>query len=244
MRTALLTPFCFMLALALSGCSSDGTSPGVDAGADAAPDGPSVQGPRRVFVTSKGFTGNFTVLTGEADGLTAADILCNRVAAEAGLRGTFTAYLSAHEPTPGSGGQRLAWERIRGDGPWVAVGTGEVVFADRAALRGETLPSFRSLRTEKGEPLLREDLSPTSPKVWTGTPRDDTNASHDTCSNWTIATTVRGGLAPGMCGCLGEHCKAEDWREHAYGLYPGICYCENPEPYKDDQPRLYCFERD
>lgn len=244
MRTARLTSLGFVISLALGACSSGGTGPdtAADAGADAATDGPGATGPRRVFVTSQGFTGNFTVLTGEADGLTAADVLCNRAAAGAGLRGTFTAYLSVPDTHPGSGAERLAWDRIAGSGPWVAVGSGDVVFADRAALRGETLPAYRSLRTEKGEPLPHADLSPTSPRVWTGTPRAGDRASGDTCANWTIAT-ASGKLAPGMCGCLGEHCQADDWREHRYGVYPGICFCENPPPYEDDQPRLYCFER-
>jgi hypothetical protein len=212
-----------------------------DAAAGDASDGLDASRARHMFVTSKGFTGNLTTLAGEADGLMAADALCNRAAKDAGLAGEFVAYLSVRDLGPGGGPTRLAWERIRGNGPWKAVGSGDVLFTDRAALEGATLPSFRALRTEKGE-LVGKGLSPTSPRVWTGTPRADKGGGSDTCANWTVAKSGSGGLLPGTCGCLGEHCTAEDWRAHAYGLYPGTCFCQNPTPYEDDQPRLYCFE--
>src|SRR5262245_55920843 len=109
----------FRLSVGAVACASaarevDGAPDAEGAGADAnAAEGSANGSPRDavkpfIFVTSKGFTGNFATLAGLADGLAAADVLCGRAAAEAGLAGTFVAYLASS----GDGAATLAADRI------------------------------------------------------------------------------------------------------------------------------------
>lgn len=215
-----------------SGSNASSQGGGADAGADAS------RGPLRVFVTAEGFTGALATLAGEADSLKGADVLCTRAASNAGLAGSFVAYLGGKD-TADAG--VAAVDRIAGAGPWVAVGTGEVVFPDRVALDAETLPTYQLLRTERGELPVASPSSPNiTPTLWTGT-RKASAMSGDTCGNWTRASGARGALIPGTCGCIGQKCTADDWREHKYGLYPGVCFCEYEDPATN--PRLLCFER-
>ncbi|MBN1944712.1 MAG: hypothetical protein JW797_03505 [Bradymonadales bacterium] len=182
----------------------------------------------RMFVTSEAYDGR--LVEGLEIGVEAADAKCNIAAQVAGLEGSYVAYLTPGI-FPGQDGELvysdvLASSRILGEGPWVAVRTDTVIFADRAALDGVELPAYLEIRTEYGEPVTGTTRSDTM--VWTGMSRE--GVPTDSCYGWTT-----NGNAAGQCGCLGEVSPSSSaWRECPTIL--GACICYNTA-------RLYCFER-
>jgi len=100
---------------------------GVPAVSDAAPSTNSnkpgcASGECKVFVTSKRYDGAF-------GGLVGGDAACNKAASTAGLAGAgkFKAFVAT--------GSSAAWQRFKSDGPWVLVGSRDVLFANAIALR-------------------------------------------------------------------------------------------------------------
>ena len=114
-----------------------------------------------VFVSTSG-------VSGKADGLDGADLLCNTDAQAVGLQGTFKAWLSTDQDAPAT---RFAQAEIpyrRPDGVMIAKDWADLVDGTLAApinlgLEGASFPDV---------------------KVWTGT-LPDGSAANATCSNWT-----------------------------------------------------------
>jgi hypothetical protein len=140
------------------------TSPAAEAGTDAGVDA----GPKKIFVTRATYQANF-------GGLKAADFRCQSSADAVPLGGTFVAWLSDS--------QTDAADRVTGNGPWIEVGSGRRLFADRAALRG--YPQA---------PLSNDELGkPATDRWWTGTLANGVRAS-DTCTDWSSMSQFVGGM--------------------------------------------------
>lgn len=140
-----------------------------DVKVDAPPDGG-----RTVFVTSAVVPGNF----GVTGGLAAGDALCNQLASDAKLPGTYVAWLSSSTVS--------ALSRVTGLGPWYR--RDGVLVTSKFALGGDTI-SAPINRTETGL-----DLSTVSgeDRVWTGTRLGSFYSSN--CNDWTAGA---GGGAAG-----------------------------------------------
>ncbi|MDB4933258.1 MAG: Tryptophan synthase alpha chain [Labilithrix sp.] len=133
--------------------------PGTDA---AAPDAAKAQ--YRAFVSS-------TTPTGNLGGVAGATALCNKLAADAKLGGTYAAWISV------SGNDAI--DRITSVGPWHLV-TGELVAPSKAKLATGDLKHLID-KDEKGStPTEAED------RVWTATGPDGRYFGPD-CAQWTGA---------------------------------------------------------
>lgn len=127
-----------------------------DADADADGDGDS----QLVFVTS-------TTTTGDLDGAVGADDLCDAAASDAGLGGSFRAWVSTSNED--------AIDRVIGVGPWLDV-DGATIFGGRTDLAGT--PQTGLWLDENGAFVASEN-------VWTGTTFDGTYDELDgACGNW------------------------------------------------------------
>lgn len=112
----------------------------------------------------------------EADfgGLTGGDAHCSAAAEGAGVTGRFKAYLSD--------GVNAAWSRFESDGPWVLMGSGEALFANRSQLKVDGPHPLD--RNERGEKLE-------IPGHWTGV--REQGFAGDSCLGFTShAKTDRG----------------------------------------------------
>jgi len=120
---------------------------------------------QRVFVSS-------TTTSGDLGGLEGADESCQLLADAALLGGTWVAWLSTSD--------RDAIDRLLGDGPFLLVGTNEVVAASRAELTSGTLQND----------IERDEMGVQVPAaVWTGTDADGTAAdSGNFCDDWSDAS--------------------------------------------------------
>jgi len=142
----------------------------------------------RAFVTSVQGTGKLSGWTEAAGaaGLAGGDAICQSLAANAGLEGTFVALLSSNTVD--------AKDRITTDGPWTRVD--RVLVADnKNDLFDGTLDAPINL-TEAGESL--------STNVWTGSNADGTTYAK-TCVGW----TDEGGAQDGRYGISGD--AASSW---------------------------------
>jgi hypothetical protein len=129
---------------------------------------------------------------GNLGGLAGADAICQDAADDAGLTGTWTAWLSTtDEPGPGGSPGIDARDRIR-DGRYELVDE-TVIADDKDDLTDGFLKAPISLN-ERGE----EELA----KVWTGTDADGTGTDAN-CSNWTSSSEV---ATPGSSGDI-----SSDW---------------------------------
>ena len=165
---------------------------------------------QHVFMTSAEYDGNLVAAAGDPtlDGPAAADVLCNRAAANAHRGGTWTAWISVgdgsnlDDPTaPGylqtyaHAAYRLAAiDRIVGNGPWFtlshdASGTSEaVLFLDRNALaNGGNQDAFY-------DELGNLPAGSSGATTWTGTRTDGQPTSWD-CAGWTLNTSAGLGVA-------------------------------------------------
>ncbi len=156
---------------------------------------------QRVFVSS-------TTSAGNLGGLDGADATCQQLANAEGLGGLWVAWLSIANVD--------AIDRLKGNGPFVLVGTNEVVATSRAQLTSGNLQNDIE-RTESGTQV------PAS--VWTGTDPDGTAAaSNSFCSGWTDATN-------GSFGQTGFTQETDaDWT-NANQIFCNL------------DARLYCFEQ-
>ena len=144
-------------------------------------------GPCRVFVSEAGVVG------ATLGGLAGGDAFCQNVAEDAGLAGTFKAWLSAGGATPASRFNNLAkagpYQLVpnQGDGnnppPTVAAD-----FADLTDCGLQACLQSAINRTENGS------VQGGQPLVWTGTLANGTAAS-DTCGGWTSAGNGLAGVA-------------------------------------------------
>jgi hypothetical protein len=147
--------------------NADGNNVQGDAGVDAAR-------PLIVFVTSLTTTGN-------AGGLAGADIKCNDHARNAGLSGTWVAWLSAQNGPH-------AIDRVTSAGPW-HLRSGEMVAANKAGLTSGALLHAID-RDEKG-------LAIAAGRVWTGSGINGRYNDND-CDRWTTGNEGRVGNSGAM----------------------------------------------
>jgi hypothetical protein len=153
------------------GSTSDG---GVDAGVPDA--GPRSANPR-LFTTSATFTGDIVTAGGGGDPVSAGDRLCAGAAADAGLTGTWRAFIADRSDS--------AMTRHHAGAPYRLVGTSTQVF--RTASKLAQPPEVPLNRSEFGAVL------PAS-AVWTGTDPGGSNDGSD-CSIWaSAASTGRGSV--------------------------------------------------
>lgn len=182
---ALATPACFAL------FSLDGYGPGDNAAdasreasssdaADAAPRG------RTIFVTSSTFTGDL----GTRDG---GDTKCQALAADAGLSGSYRAWLGE---TGGAGG---VLDRLVTDAGPLRLTSGALVADDTADL-ARTGPRVAIVLDERGRTLGGGGCDDGGLVAWTGTAPD--GAAPDSfgqdCSHWRAS-----GSQPGLVGLVG-----------------------------------------
>jgi len=169
-----------------------------------------------VFASSATFTGNL-------GGLRGADDACQALASDAGLSGTFRAFLSDFTDA----GQPIsALDRFTGNGPWVmrtrdAMGKVLRPFDSKAALAGP--PRSPIDQDETGHVFVLFDKR----QVWTGTLLDGglelpTPNRDTTCGHW---STIN---ATGLYGIIDV--PTDKWS----GLGAVSCASDN---------RLYCFEQ-
>jgi hypothetical protein len=149
------------------GAQNDTDAPAADADAPAADTDASPR-ERAIFVTRAVYRSTF-------GGVAGADFRCQSSATAAGLSGTFRAWISDSTVEAGA--------RFRANGPWVEIGTGRLVFRDRAALRG--YPAV---------PLERDEGGREAPdRWWTGTLANGV-ASAKTCNDWVSESSLLGGM--------------------------------------------------
>ena len=135
---------------------------------DVAPPGPL---PNRVFVTSATFTGR--LVSGSLTGVTAGDAICTAAASDAGMTGTFAAWLSSET--------RNATDLLTGSSGWVRVDGAP--FAETVAdLAAENVFAAFSI-DEHGQ------LVPDNARIWLGGSRGGMTAGTDTCGGFTVDTT-------------------------------------------------------
>jgi hypothetical protein len=140
---------------------------GSDAGADAATDAPPNPGRRRMFVTTGQFTGNLKAAGGAADGVAGGDAICNREAGEAGLPGTFRAWLSTST--------LAAKDHVAARGPWFLV-DGTESFSGASPVDG---PRWFPNVTAQGKVLFNFD------EAWTGTASNGLRSPDGSgCKDW------------------------------------------------------------
>ena len=161
----------------------------VDAGSDAGDAGDGGDGAvphKRVFITSDGWNGNLkSAGNSTTTGLAGADKLCQTAAVNAGLGGSWIAWLSDSNTN--------AYDRIADVGPWYRL-DGRMAFANKAGLKGNPMVTLNVNETGgTGTPLF----------PWTGTLANGTKAATN-CSNWTVGalngTTGGGGLNTSTTG--------------------------------------------
>jgi hypothetical protein len=145
--------------------ATDAFVPDADAGADAG---------LRVFVSS-------TARNANLGGLPGGDAICQGLATDAGLGGTWAAWLSNN-----GGAGPHAIDRVTSAGPWRLV-TGEIVAANKTELASGTLKHAID-RDEKGAAVVG--------RVWTGTGADGRYLTND-CDKWTTGGSGRVGSSTG-----------------------------------------------
>lgn len=140
--------------------------------------------PMSFFITSVGLGDGANL-----GGLAGADKHCQSLAAAAGSKFTWRAYLS----TQGAGAVN-ARDRI-GQGPWYGAKGGKIAM-NLAELHGDTLELARlgnfvmknTALSEKGEPINGVGATPNQHDILTGTQADGTaykDSADHTCKNWT-----------------------------------------------------------
>lgn len=152
--------------------------------------------PKRVFQTLLGREGDF-------GGLASADAACQSEADDAGLTGTYKAWLSDSTISAAS---RLTHASV----PYQLV-NGTTIAADWTDLTDGTLDAPIDLSADGGMTALAN--------VWTGTEADGT-ASPNNCSNWTSSSTS-------LIGDLGSEVTSSGWSAFGSGNcgeVPGF-YC-------------------
>lgn len=184
-----------------SGSSTDSTTSDAGVAADGASgstgDGGTAAGPKRIFVTAAGYTGDLKTQGGGASGLEGADALCANAGEAALLGRNFKAWLSDDTAN--------AIDRIEDVGPWYFPapdgGVGARVFNNKAQLK--TLPLVAIRVTEQGG-----ELSGTA-YAWSGTMVGGslaTNAGARTCAGWTSGSN-------GEFGVAGDVQDASNWTQ-------------------------------
>ena len=180
-----------------------GPGTGTDAGSDAsAGDGSVTLGRKRMFVTTKQFTGNLKAEGGAADGLGSGDAICNREAGDARLSGTFRAWLSTSTVA--------AKDHVAAVGPWFQV-DGTEAFPSASPVDG---PRWFPNVTAEGKVLFNFD------EAWTGTASDGKRSlDGSACRDWTSD-------AVGDLGSVGAISSSSEWT--AKVIAPTTNACNEP----------------
>lgn len=170
----------------LVGCSSSSTNDEQPAAGGSGGSAGASGGVKRVFATSKTYSGNLLAEGGGANGLAGADNLCNQLGAPLG--GSWVAWLSEGAS---------AFDRITGQGPWYRVDGTTLVFPDRESLKG--LPLVPISTDEQG------NTHTSNAQAWTGTDVGGTIAATGRrCLGW--------GAGVGFFGQYGDIDSATpDW---------------------------------
>jgi hypothetical protein len=152
-----------------------------------------------VFVTSEAFTG------AELGGLDGADEKCQALAADAGLAGSFQAWLSDGTGSPS--------ERMNRSGRWELL-DGRLVATDWEALVSGTLENAIDV-TEGPEPKGIEQVC-SGGEVWTNTNVDGTPRGDLHCNDWStdqgvsfVGYSWASGPAWTDSPCINVHCVSE-----------------------------------
>jgi hypothetical protein len=151
---------------------------------------------RRAFITSRSGSGDLSTWTGAggATGIAAGDAVCQALALESGLSGTFKAWLSDSATD--------AIDRLASAGPWVTL-DGAVVAATRLDLA--SLARSAIVVTETGDYLTSPGESDV---VWTGTRVGGTRAP-ESCGDWSDQDAASMGMM-GVASAVGRR-----WTEYA-----------------------------
>ena len=222
-------------------------NPNDDSGADAAPDtGPhGTLGPEnamRMFVTSAPYKGNVASEgVGDAHapewsgGADAADRLCASAASNAGLGGSWKAWIS-DSTAFGTSGAVKAIDRIEDRaGGWYNVDRTAHPFASKAALAGAPNPAeWQSAPDKLGDTVsFIKDENGNVPgrldrwSVWTGTAAGGTGGASD-CKGWATAQFQNSGAPVGVVGVTNG--APSQWTDDE----DQMCALD---------ARLYCFEQ-
>ena len=163
-----------------------------------------------VFVTSVGYPGNF-------GGLAEADAICQELAENAGLTGTWTAWLSDDNTD--------ARDRIPDEGPYKLLDLNQTIVADDLADLTDSSLDAPIILDENGELPFTD--------VWTGTQPDGTRTVSN-CSNWTNAEDgypcTEGDPDCGTKG--GSDDTSGEWTEFVEDEFLGFCSATHS---------FYCF---
>lgn len=155
---------------------------------------------QRVFLSS-------TTSSGDLGGLDGADATCQQLADAEGLGGRWIAWLSDEDHD--------AIDRLAGNGPFVLVGSNEIIAADKSELTSGMLQN----------PINRSESGALTPgATWTGTDADGTRGSNF-CDGWTNATNS----FAGQTGAADQ--TDSNWTD------ANQVFCNL------DAVRLYCFEQ-
>jgi hypothetical protein len=200
---------------AATGCgSTSSTSSGGGGGAGGSGGSTDTGGHKAVaFVTSATYNGNLQMAGNGTSGLDGADKLCQKAATDAGLTGTFKAWLSDKTTN--------AIDRLKDvEGGWYTAGSAPYLIFDSKA----SIPAGpkSSITNEKGNGLAAE--------VWTGTQTDGTKQTMDgfvgtsaNCEGWILSS--------GDSGSTGE------------ALSAGGSWTQSSQSQCQAEHSLYCFEQ-
>jgi hypothetical protein len=181
---------------------------------------------RIVFVTSGTYTGDLvteaaTLGLGDFtdDGLGAGDAICTKLGGDAGLPGSYTAWLS-DSTTPAQ--DRVSHSNVPyvlTNGLQVAADYQDLTFEDATTCTGNGSADCLDHMIDRNESqgLVAQD------QVWTSTLRDGTVNGVDFCDDWTSAD---GGLSGAVGITNGQN---KNWTQQTGS------YCNSPK-------RLYCFQ--
>ena len=186
---------------------------------------PCVQPPKTVFVTSETYTGDL-------GGLAGADEKCNALASDAGLTGTYMAWLSDTSASPATRFTKSSTV------PYVLVGGTVIANNWDDLITGGLRTQFPQWSTESGYFLTPFDSDGgSSYEVWTSTLTDGTFNESDnpyfcssSCNDWTLSSSA---TAP---------CSVGLWFLNSLEDY---YWTESPIPqgFCNKTRRLYCFEQ-
>ena len=166
-----------------------------------------------VFLSSQDYNGNL-------GGLDGADGICNSLASNAGLPGTYKSWLSNNSTGP--------IDRFNRFYNYYVLATNDVIAFDWTDLtNGDILRSINvtenkqvRLRPPQGNPLY----------VWTNTlSTGELKTSVWNCSEWTSASHS-------LYGSLGRSDGTQDSSQHGWSDCQTIDYCDLPKP-------IYCFQQ-
>lgn len=152
--------------------------------------------PRRLFVTS-------TLHTGNLGGLAGADSICEARAAEAGLGGRWSAFLSDSS--------QAAMDRGAESDAWLLVSRRELVFRNNS---GFLLPAKASITDERGNAVP-------GGWAWTGTLVDGSPDTADHCDRWTNGGQDR-------FGAVGDPVRMVPDDSPRWMHVPGALRCSSP----------------